>query len=64
MFFRVVCFRILPDQMDVFQTVLHELVVAVANFLLHGGEVHGVFDDDGVVKKVKTLPIDGEAEGL
>ena len=64
MLFRVVYFSILPDQMNVFEAVLNVLVHAVANFLLDSREIHGVFDDDGIVKEVETLPIDGEAEGF
>jgi hypothetical protein len=50
----VVVFAIVPDQLDVVERLLHEAVLLSAQFVAGCAEVHGVFDDEGVV---------GEAEG-
>lgn len=50
---RVVPSTILPNEMEVKQTLLDILIVEVAQFLLNGGQIHRMMDDVKVVVELK-----------
>jgi hypothetical protein len=62
----VVKLAVLPDQLDVGQTLLDRLVGSISMVSLDGVEVHGFFDDEGVVDQSEGLVVDGgpELEGV
>jgi hypothetical protein len=45
----VVVLAVVPDKLDVVQSLLHESVLLRAQFFVGCAEVHWIFDDEGIV---------------
>jgi hypothetical protein len=62
----VVHFAVVPDELDIGHAGFHCLVLVVRQILLDGSQIHGSFDDEGVVDKSEGFVVDGlpELEGV
>ena len=62
----VVQFAVVPDQLDVRKTTLHCFIVVVVQVAAHCSQVHGSFDNHGVVEYSKGNVVNGlsKVEGI
>lgn len=50
----VVALAVIPHQLDIVESLLHEPVFLGAQFLAGSAQVHGILDDEGVVCEAET----------